>query len=338
MRIRQDFIRGNPRIQIISGEGTPTLVPSTWQPVLGDTDVLVAIPDMHMYHYDSNLDNFRYGAESMFDLLLHLESLRYDLAMSGRRMVVAQLGDLFELRFPSLKSGHNVTVGEIRGSHPLYDAILRSLWSLDPILIYGNHDIEHRRHNAYHFSARLGSVYMEHGFGADRWYHFANPDRPGFEMAMFFFKSLRRFENTLTGFGVSAGYLRKEQHAAAGVRSGEVERVDFHTFDNYQQRQHHHFSQVFRGFEAGSRPRILIGAHSHRPFIDPGFAGGSGIYIDAGAFTDGRSDFVVVTNEEVAVCRYRRSMAAARVGTLRESAGLPASAESAAAVACEAIW
>jgi hypothetical protein len=315
--IKQDFIRGNPRIEIISHHGRPVEIPQAWRPVLGDTDILVAIPDMHMYHYDSNLDNFRYGAETMQDFLQHLQGLKQNLAGHGRRMQVAQLGDMFELRFP----GYNkkpISVDQIADSHPTYRSILQTLWSLDPILIYGNHDLKHDAYKESHFSARVGSVYLEHGYGADNWYNFSNPGKRLFGAGMFFFRNFRRVEANICRLALATGYLRKDQFFAAGICSGEQTRGNITDYAQYQHRQLRHFRKVYREFEDYQRPRIIIGAHTHRPYLDPHFGKGKSIFVDAGAFTDGRSDFAVVTHEEVAICRYRRQPVATRVAVTRE--------------------
>lgn len=305
MRIEQDFIRGNPRIEIISGGGRPTSIPDPWRPVLGDTDMLVGIPDMHMYHYDSNLDNFRYGAESMQDLLRHLIGLQGQLAARDRRLQVAQLGDMFELRFPGYY-GRSVSVHQIRDSHPLYASILDTLWSLDPILVYGNHDLDHQAHGRSMFSARVGSVYLEHGCDADHWYNFSNPKQTLFDFGMFCFRNLRRIEASICRLARATGYLHQDQFFATGICSGEATRANITDYPQYQHRQLRHFRKTYREMKEDDRPRIIMCAHTHRPYIDPMFGDGQCLYVDAGAFTDGRSDFAVVTNEEVAICRYRR--------------------------------
>ncbi len=46
--------------------------------------------------------------------------------------------------------------------------------------------------------------------------------------------------------------------------------------------------------------------YSHHPYINTDINDGKKIYVDAGAWTSGRSDFVVITNEEVGICCYKR--------------------------------
>lgn len=46
--------------------------------------------------------------------------------------------------------------------------------------------------------------------------------------------------------------------------------------------------------------------HTHHPYLDANVSNGNYIYVDAGAWTEGRSNFVVVTDEEIALCHYKR--------------------------------
>ncbi|MBD3401898.1 hypothetical protein GF420_03305 [candidate division GN15 bacterium] len=308
MRIFDDFVRDNPRVEIISNDGRPTPIPRTWRPILGDSDILVAIPDMHMFHYNSNLDNFKYGAESMLDFLVHCEIVQRQLFCEGRSLKLYQLGDLYELRFPNSLSNGRATSREIRRSHPLYAAIIRQMGVLNPCLIYGNHDWEHRHHPGFRESARNGQVYMEHGYSADRWYHFTNPELPGWNQVMTVFKTLRRVEASLADMRRAWLRLPEYRHVAYGVVSGELEISHYPEESTYPDRQISHFTSLLRRFRSHGNPaRVCLVAHTHHPFIDPEFDDGRSIYIDAGAWTDGRSDFVVITNEEAAVCRYRRA-------------------------------
>ncbi len=52
--------------------------------------------------------------------------------------------------------------------------------------------------------------------------------------------------------------------------------------------------------------RITVIGHTHMPHLDATVDDGEYIYIDCGAWTVGRSDFVVVTDEELALCHYKR--------------------------------
>ena len=42
--------------------------------------------------------------------------------------------------------------------------------------LYGNHDFELRHFPSFRFAALEGKVYLEHGFSADKWTDFANPN------------------------------------------------------------------------------------------------------------------------------------------------------------------
>jgi len=123
--IQDTFIRGNTRIEIISGDGSATAIPSHWRPILQDSDVMVLVPDMHMFLYHSSLDNFKFGAESMLDFLIHTDAVRQQLQRQGLRLQLWQLGDMYELCFPHPKHGRDVNVRDIRSSHPVYDEIVR---------------------------------------------------------------------------------------------------------------------------------------------------------------------------------------------------------------------
>ena len=76
MKIQNDFIKGNNKIKIISNGGQPHPIRADWQTVLSKCDMLVIIPDMHMYIYNSHLDNFKYGADAMLKFLNHLGTLK----------------------------------------------------------------------------------------------------------------------------------------------------------------------------------------------------------------------------------------------------------------------
>ncbi len=107
-----DLVADHPRIDIQSGGGAPTPIPARWSPVLGKSDVLVLIPDMHMFLHHSNLDNFKFGAESMLHFLQYLFGLKQDLESDGFALSVFQLGDMYELCYPD-SNGRRVRVDNI---------------------------------------------------------------------------------------------------------------------------------------------------------------------------------------------------------------------------------
>ena len=106
MKIKKDFIQGNKKIKIISNDGQPFPIPKSWQPVLSRCEMLVIIPDMHMYIYNSNLDNFKYGSDAMLNFLKHLDDLKEEMALEDQTLRIYQLGDLYEQRFPGLHSAN----------------------------------------------------------------------------------------------------------------------------------------------------------------------------------------------------------------------------------------
>src|SRR5579872_2772436 len=108
-----DITAGSNRIQIISGGGAPTPIPAAWQPVLSGCQAIAVIPDMHMTPATSPLDNFRFGADAMIDLLAFLGN-RKDTMDDPGDLKIFQIGDMYELRFPG--SQVNSTVTDISAS------------------------------------------------------------------------------------------------------------------------------------------------------------------------------------------------------------------------------
>ncbi len=92
------------------------------------------------------------------------------------------------------------------------------------------------------------------------------------------------------------------------VTSGETDRTDYPSEDTYPEQQKEYYTHSLIGHTNGPRAdtRICIIGHTHHPYLNPDVDGGNYIFADAGAWTEGRSDFAVVTNEEIALCRYRR--------------------------------
>ena len=127
---------------ILSNRGETHQVPASWQPLLGEYDALVVIPDMHMFYYGSSQDCFQYGARPMRDFLKHLVDVRDDYASRGKRLAVVQLGDLYELRYPHPKTGLPLTKEVIVKSHRLYTEIIDLMHRLDTTFVIGNHDAE----------------------------------------------------------------------------------------------------------------------------------------------------------------------------------------------------
>ena len=79
-----------------------------------------------------------------------------------------------------------------------------------------------------------------------------------------------------------------------------------HRLDYYGQR-------VRDEWKAGQPIRICVAAHSHSPLVYTHLSYDHCWFVDAGAWTEGRSDFAVITNHELAVSRYSRVAARATV-------------------------
>ena len=308
MTIHDDFIRDNHRIDVLSNRGEGCRIPSDWRPLLGDFDALVAIPDMHMFYYGSSQDCFQYGARPMRDFLKHLVDVRDDYASRGKRLAVVQLGDLYELRYPHPKTGLPLTKEAIVKSHRLYTEIIDLMHRLDTTFVIGNHDYERPGTSKAVMSTQVGSVYLEHGFQADRWYHFSNPQCTMWRSMMHLYGSFRRWEARYNRVRKMTGGLRDGQHAAVGVLSGEEERFSPSDATAYSRRRLWHYDRVVRDlWREGQSVRICITAHSHVPLLYTHACHDHCWFIDAGAWTEGRSDFAIIANDEVAVCRYRRA-------------------------------
>ena len=311
MLIRDDFIRDNRRITIISNGGQPFKIPAAWQPVLAGAAMLVVIPDMHMYVRGSTLDNFKFGAEAMLSFLGHLGALKEDLERRRQVLRLYQIGDLYEQRFPvPLSRAPNVTADEIMTSDPEYSHIIDSLARLRARFIYGNHDFEMRHFPQFRFAAVEGKVYLEHGFTPDPWHSFSNPRAALWEPGNFIFKGIREVEDFFGKLLADTRIIGKDAHFALGVPSGEQERASYPDEGNYPKRQWEFYSERLRRGANGREVRISIIGHTHHPYFNPAVEEGKYLFIDAGCWTAGRSDFVVVTEEEAAICHYHRRAAA----------------------------
>ena len=308
MRIHDDFIRDNHRIDILSNRGETHQVPASWQPLLGEYDALVVIPDMHMFYYGSPQDCFQYGARAMKSFLEHLVDVQTDYRARGLRLVVVQLGDMYEMRYPHPKTGLPVTLEAIASSHRLYRDILNLMRRLGTVFVIGNHDYELAEATGGEFSATFGRVYLEHGFQADRWYHFSNPECKLWRSMMFMYGIFRRWEARYIRMRHYFGTLRDGEHAAFGVLSGEEERGFPSDATAYSRRRLGYYDMRVRDhWREGQQIRVCVTAHSHTPLLYTHACHDHCWFVDAGAWTEGRSDFVVITNDEIAVCRYRRA-------------------------------
>jgi len=303
MKIVEDFIRNNNRINIISNNGNPTPIPAAWKPILSAFDMLVIIPDMHMYLYGDNIDNFRYGASALLDLMNHLFSVQEDLEDNHKGLRVYQIGDLFELRYPG-KTG-NVTADQIKYSHGDYDRIVNNFNQLNTRFIYGNHDFENRNFAKNFFSDIEGKVYLEHGFFADNW--LANPDKKiTGELAMAGFLALRELNEFVAKLAVNFLDINKDAFLSVGVRSGLEPDYKWPSDADYLESYGNflkYYTDRITKFPGNPDLKIAIIGHTHHPYLS---STNDYIYVDTGAWTEGRSDFTVVTEEEIAVCCYKR--------------------------------
>jgi UDP-2,3-diacylglucosamine pyrophosphatase LpxH len=309
MKIKENFIQENKKIKIISNGGKPSPIQEDWRPVLDGCEMLVIIPDLHMYIYNhDNLDNFKYGAEAMLSFLDHLDSLKEEMDMEDKTLRIYQLGDLYELRFPGLNSD-NATATEIRLSHPDYDQIVNTMDGIQTHFLFGNHDFESRHFPKYQCAALEGKVYIEHGFAADKWKDFANPNAPLWEVGQLVFLKIRELNQFFANLAVEANVIGKDEHFAFGVPSGKNPNYEYPSEQGYIKDYGHtlnYYTERLQKNTENKETKICVVGHTHHPYINTDINAGKHIYIDAGAWTSGRSDFVVITNEETAICSYER--------------------------------
>ncbi|MDT8323146.1 MAG: hypothetical protein RRA94_03460 [Bacteroidota bacterium] len=311
MKIPDNFIKKNRRIEIISNDGNPLRIPGEWEFTLGDADMLVAIPDMHMYVYNSPLDNFKYGAKAMLHFLHHLESLKSDMEWDGKKLRIYQLGDMYEYRFPGPRGTGNATAAEIFMSHPDYSLIANLLRDMRAHHLYGNHDYENRHFPGFRMAAREGQVLLEHGFVPDRWQQFSDPGEMLWEAGQFFFLKLREVNEFYANLLIDLNAIPRDNTYSVGVDSGKRAKHGYPAHAGYEDpegdysRYLEHYTARLKQPHDSEPFRIAIIGHTHRPYMEK-VNGGRQLFIDAGAWTGGRSDFAVLTREEAAICTYRR--------------------------------
>ncbi len=308
MKIEKNFIKGNQKIKIISNGGQPYAIPQDWQPVLNKCDILVIIPDMHMYVYNSHLDNFKYGATAMINLLDHLGTLKDEMSLDDQTLRVYQIGDLYEQRFPGLHSA-NATAIEIRMSHPNYDRIINMMNGLRTHSLYGNHDFELRHFPGFRFAAIEGKVYIEHGFTPDSWKDFSNPNASLWEVGQFLFLTIREINDFFANLLVSANAIQKDELYSWGIKSGENPDYVYPSEADYLKNYGHilnYYTDRLQKNPENKDTRLCVIGHTHHPYFKTDVNNGKHIFVDSGAWTSGRSDFTVITNEEVAICCYER--------------------------------
>lgn len=307
MKIRENFIGDNANVVILSNNGIPTVLPQPWGAILDGCEVMVAIPDMHIYINDDPMDNFKWVADTMIDFLQFLGRRKDELDLDGRLMRIYQLGDMYELRFPW--RNRNASVDDIRMSSDKYSRILNMIDTLEVNKVYGNHDFENRHFQGYKFAYKEGLIYLEHGFAADTW--LANPNERLWDPAMMMFLGVKELNAFFAGLAVDLKIIPKDSTFSIGVKSAEHEVIGIASNDQYREKfeaiKNHYCSRLARMKDAPEEKyRIAIVGHTHTPHFDDTEDDGEIIYVDAGGWTEGRSTFVVATNEEIALCHYRR--------------------------------
>lgn len=305
MKIKEDFIRDNDRIEIISSDGVATSFPEEWKPVLGNCNMMVAIPDMHMYIHDNSTDNFNFGAEAMISFLNHIKKIKDSFEDNDKLLRVYQLGDMYELRFPG--EFGNAIVPEILLSHNDYSNINRLFCNLYVNRIYGNHDFENRHGGNYEFSYEEGKIHMEHGFAGDNWT--SNTADPLWELGALGLKTCRYLNDFFNNLEMDSSDVNKDKPPQWFTTSGQDERIVMPTEDEYLEDNESikkYYCDRLKNKKNGSGCRISIIGHTHSPHLDANVGDGKYLYIDAGGWVEGRSDFVVATDEEIAICHYKR--------------------------------
>ena len=109
---------------------------------------------------------------------------------------------------------------------------------------------------------------------------------------------------------VMTGIIGKDEHAAVGVEGGEDPIYEFPDekvyLEDYGSKYFDYYTKRMGGIPEQPNAKICVIGHTHHAYLDPEFGDGKYIFIDAGAWTGPRSDFAVITNEETAVCCYKR--------------------------------
>ena len=306
MKIREDLINKNNRIEIISNGGKPLTVPDNWKPLLSSgCSGIVVIPDMHMYKYGEPMDNFGFGREALKSLLDYLSDLKDSLGSQNKVLKIFQLGDMYELQFPGVDG--NALCGEIANSNNDYSYIINSFKDLNAVKIYGNHDFVNCNFDGYLYYALEGKVHLEHGFAGDGFS--ANPKNPLWDPTMFVFREINEIKGFFANLAKSLNLLGKDHFFSPGVDSGAAPKKDITTREQYESANgdiKNYYCERLKNNKNGSDIKITIIGHTHQPYIDTQIEDGKYYYIDAGGWTVGRTDFAVVTDEEIAICRYKR--------------------------------
>ena len=304
MSLVSDIVASSSRIQLLEQAGRPMYLRVPGRPAESGR-VLVAIPDLHLLNFHSAQDNFRFGAYAFLDFLMHLRELQASLRPLGVTLTPVQLGDMYELCHPPLHSGRPLTVEDIVYSSPIYEAISRYMDEIGTLMIYGNHDYVRRLRADVHYSLHLGDVYLEHGYSADRWYHFSNPQRKFWSTGMAGLTFFRRIEGAVNNY---VNGPENRPRTPFGLHPGYRDQADTAPPHSIPQRRIDHFREtVERVRTTGGPVRVCVTAHSHLPDLLWLDDAQRTVFVDAGAWTEGRSDFAIIAAGEVALARFDRS-------------------------------
>jgi UDP-2,3-diacylglucosamine pyrophosphatase LpxH len=218
---------------------------------------------------------------------------------------ICHLGDIYEFQFPGRH--RTSTAAEIEGSSNDYSLIINQLKNMDTVRLYGNHDFSNLHSERFRFEYTLGKVYIEHGFAGDNL--MANPHNPNWKLVMAGFQSVNKLKQIFGEIGRTLNLLPPDKVFAVGLTSGENPRGGIASKSKYESEYKSIKEYYCRRLEKGSNGsdiKISIIGHTHSPHLDSNVKNGEFVFVDAGAWTEGRSDFVVVTQEELAICRYKR--------------------------------
>jgi UDP-2,3-diacylglucosamine pyrophosphatase LpxH len=122
-------------------------------------------------------------------------------------------------------------------------------------------------------------------------------------------RELNAFFDTLQ---TAVGIDMSDKNFSWGVPNGATEVSTMPTTADYMKSYkniYDYYCNRMRGSAQGPDCKITIVGHTHSPHLDASIDGGKYMYIDCGAWTSGRTDFLILTNEEAAICHFKRTAA-----------------------------
>ncbi|MEJ2103657.1 MAG: hypothetical protein P8X47_03655 [Ignavibacteriaceae bacterium] len=138
---------------------------------------------------------------------------------------------------------------------------------------------------------------------------FSNPNASLWEAGQFVFLTIREINDFFANLLVAANAIQKDELYSWGVQSGKDPIYDYPSEKDYLKNYGHilkYYSDRLKKNAENKETRICVVGHTHQPYFKTDVNNGKHIYVDAGAWTSGRTDFVVITNEELAICCYER--------------------------------